>query len=91
MLAKSRIIREGLELMQFDPDWCLPSLIQENPLAWMGEVDGVLVDARHMPLEFQQKAHEAGLIPGISGESGVHEAGNDDPGHIIAKIGSASE
>ena len=91
MLAKSRIIREGLELVQFDPGWCLPSLIQENPLAWMVEVDGLIVDARHMSLEFQQKAYEAGLIPGISGESGGQGAGDNDPGHIIAKIASASE
>lgn len=90
MLAKSRIIRDGLELVQFDPDWCLPSLIQENPLVWMVEVNGLVVDARHMSLEFQQKAYEAGLIPGIPGEPGGEEASNDDPGRIIAKISPVS-
>jgi hypothetical protein len=90
MLAKSKIIREGLELMPFDPDWCLPSLMEENPLAWMVEVDGLIVDARHMSPEFQQKAYEAGLIPGIPKEPGSEEGGDDDPGHIIAKVSPAS-
>jgi hypothetical protein len=89
MLAKSKIIREGLGLIPFDPNWCLPSLMEENPLVWMVEVDGLIVDARHMSPEFQQKAYEAGLIPGIPKEPGSKEGGND-PGHILTKIGPAS-
>lgn len=69
MQNKSKIIRDEFDLMQFDPDWCLPSLIGDNPLVWMLEVDGLIVDARTAPLEFQQEAYELGLIPYIPGEN----------------------
>ena len=90
MSAKLKILREKLSLVQFDPDWCLPSLMEANPLAWMVEVDGMVVDARRMPLEFQQEALEAGLIPSIPKGSGGEEDVDDHEAHIIAKIGPAS-
>ncbi len=65
MLTKSKIIRDKFDLMQFDPDWCLPSLIGDNPLVWMLEVDGLIIDARTAPLEFRQEAYRLGLIPYI--------------------------
>jgi len=69
MQTKSKIIRDEFDLMQMDPDWCLPSLIGENPLVWMLEVDGMIIDARTAPLEFQQEAYRLGLIPYIPGEN----------------------
>ena len=68
MLTKSKIIRDKLDLMQMDPDWCLPSLIGDNPLVWMLEVNGLIIDARTAPLEFQQEAYRLGLIPYIPGD-----------------------
>jgi hypothetical protein len=47
-------IREALDLTRFDPDWFLPSRIHENPLAWTVEVDGLLMDARSLPIEPQR-------------------------------------
>ena len=69
MQTKSKIIRDEFDLMQMDPDWCLPSLIGENPLVWMLEVDGLIIDARTAPLEFQQEAYRLGLIPYIPGDN----------------------
>jgi len=69
MQTKSKIIRDKLEIMQFDPEWCLPSLIGDNPLVWMLEVDGFIIDARSAPIEFQQEAYRLGLIPYVPGES----------------------
>jgi len=63
MQTKSKIIRDEFDLMQLDPNWCLPSLIGENPLVWMLEVDGLIIDARSAPREFQEKAYRLGLIP----------------------------
>jgi hypothetical protein len=60
---KSREIWHRLNLMQLHPDWCLPSMLEDNPLAWMIEVDGLPVDARMMPREIQKEAHRLGLIP----------------------------
>jgi hypothetical protein len=60
---KSREIWHRLNLMQLHPDWCLPSMLKDNPLAWMIEVDGLPVDVRMMPREIQKEAHRLGLIP----------------------------
>lgn len=51
--AKSRAVREALHMTQLDPHWCLPSKMEDNPLAWMITVDGLIVDARQMPLKIQ--------------------------------------
>ncbi len=49
----------------FDPEWTLPSMLDRNPLVWMAEVNGYLVDLRTMPREVQEIAFEKGLIPYI--------------------------
>ncbi len=74
MQTKSKIIRDRLDLMQMDPDWCLPSLLGDNPLVWMLEVDGFVIDARSAPLEFQREAYRLGLIPYIPGEDSPEES-----------------
>jgi hypothetical protein len=63
--SKSREIWKRLGLMQLHPDWCLPSMLDENPLAWMLEVNGLPVDVRAMPREVQEEAYRLGLIPYI--------------------------
>jgi len=65
MQTKSKIIRDEFELMQMDPDWCLPSLVGENPLVWMLEVDGFIIDLREAPRKAQEQAYQLGLIPYI--------------------------
>lgn len=63
MMNKAKTIREGLELMRLHPDWCLPSKQPDNPLIWMLEVNGLMMDIRDAPREAQVVAHEKGLIP----------------------------
>jgi hypothetical protein len=63
--AKARAIEKALETQPFDPRWTLPSLAEKNPLMWMAEVNGLLVDLRDMPREVQEIAFEDGLIPYI--------------------------
>ena len=43
----------------------LPSLVGSNPLLWMAEVNGLLVDLRTMPREVQEVAFAKGIIPYI--------------------------
>ncbi len=62
---KSKLIRDMFGMFQFDPRWCLPSLIDENPRVWMLEVNGLIVDVRHMPREVQEIAYQKNLIPYI--------------------------
>ncbi|CAN5834140.1 hypothetical protein BH23ACT11_BH23ACT11_15480 [soil metagenome] len=49
--------------MQLHPDWCPPSMLEENSLVWIIEVNGLPVDARMMPGKVQEEAHRLGLIP----------------------------
>jgi hypothetical protein len=50
--------RKELGTQPFDPQWTLPSLVEKNPLVWMAEVNGLLVDLRDMPREVQEIAFE---------------------------------
>jgi Domain of unknown function (DUF6398) len=61
--AKARTISDTLNTSRMDPTWMLRGLIDQNPLAWMAEVNGMLVDLRDMPREVQVIAYENGMIP----------------------------
>jgi hypothetical protein len=65
--AKGSQIRKTFHMYQMDPAWCLPSLIEDNPLVWMISVDGFAVDARRVPREIQEEALRLGLIPYLPG------------------------
>jgi hypothetical protein len=65
---KSKVVRDTFDMVQFDPNWCLPSLIPDNPLVWHIMVDGFVVDARFVSREIQEIAYLKGLIPYIPGE-----------------------
>ena len=60
---KAKFIRDTLKMYQLDPNWCLPSSIDDNPMVWILQVNGMMVDIRHMPREVQVIAYEKGLIP----------------------------
>ena len=59
----ARKIRDDLDLKPFNPDWTLASKVDENPMAWMIPVNGMLVDARDMPKEVQEEAARKDLTP----------------------------
>ncbi len=61
--AKSRIIHDLLKIGPMDPNWFLPSKMDENPIAWFISVDGFFVDARQAPPEIQEIAYAKGIIP----------------------------
>ena len=61
--AHSKKIRDALDMGQMDPQWTLPSRMDANSLVWMLQVNGLMVDARHLPLEVQDIAFAKGLIP----------------------------
>ena len=66
--AKLKAIRQRLKLVPMHPDWTLPSKLEDNPLAWMVETDGILMDARVLPREVQQELFRLGLIPYVPDE-----------------------
>ena len=66
--AKSRIVWDGLQLIQFDPDFTIASQLDNNPLIWMVKVNGVIMDIRAMPREVQEQAYRQGIIPYVPDE-----------------------
>ncbi|SJM95882.1 conserved hypothetical protein [Crenothrix polyspora] len=65
--GKSKEVRDLLKMGQLSPEWTLPSRMAENPLIWMIQVNGMIVDVRHMPLEVQEIAYAKGYIPYVPG------------------------
>ena len=51
----------GIGLM--DPHWTLPSRMADNPMAWLIQVDGMIIDARKLPRGIQEEAFRLGMIP----------------------------
>ena len=66
--AKATQIRKMFGIWQLDTRWCLPSRLETNPLAWMIQVNGFIVDARYASREVQEEALRLGLIPYLPGE-----------------------
>lgn len=65
MQAKSKQIRDLMGMYPMDPDWSTPSMVDKNPLIWMLEVNGLIIDMRQAPGEIQEAAFRQGLIPYI--------------------------
>jgi Domain of unknown function (DUF6398) len=63
--AKLAAIRKMFKMHQLDPNWTLPSRLDDNPMVWMLQVNGFAVDVRHAPRELQEIAFNKGLIPYI--------------------------
>ncbi len=63
--TKAREIRKMFHMFPMVPEWSLESSLDDNPLVWFLEVDGIVVDIRRMPREIQVQAYEQGLIPYI--------------------------
>ena len=63
--GKSMLIRKMFKIRPMDPEWSLRSRIKQNPMAWMIQVNGFLVDARFLKREVQEEALRQGLIPHI--------------------------
>jgi hypothetical protein len=71
---KARDIERMFNIGVMEPEWTLPSRMDSNPMAWFISVDGMIMDARHLPRHIQEAAYEKGLIPYIPGEPGGKEA-----------------
>ncbi len=62
MANKSKLIRDLLGIGRMEVELCRRELLAHHPLAWLVEVDGLLVDIRSMPPEIQAEARRRGLI-----------------------------
>jgi len=67
--AKSRLICDWLRIGPFSPEFCRRELLPNNPLVWLVQVNGLIVDARQLPPDLQAEARRKGLIPDIPHEN----------------------
>lgn len=64
---KAGEIRKMLKINYFQAEWCLPSQMGNNTMLWMISIDGIIVDARNLPVEIQEICYQRGLIPYVPG------------------------
>lgn len=65
MANKAGLINKALNLGAFEPQLTRRRMLERHPLAWLVEVNGLIVDARMLPPEIQDEARRRGLIPDL--------------------------
>jgi len=66
MAGKAKRIRDAVRLdAPMDPEFYRAELLADHPLVWLVEVNGLIVDARMLPIELQVEAQRLGLIPNL--------------------------
>ena len=55
-------IDDIFNMMQLDPNWCIPSKLDDNPMAWIIQYNGFMVDVRSLPRNIQVIAYEKELF-----------------------------
>ena len=63
MSNKAGMIRDLLGLSHQDAQFQRADVLAANPMIWLLEVNGLMVDIRQAPLEYRQRAFDLGLIP----------------------------
>ena len=86
---KAREINRLLNIGVFEPEWTLPSKLEDNPMLWMFESrSGIIFDARNAPLDIQEDLFDAGMIPFIPANreqaDEIHEAKKEEE-NILSK------
>jgi hypothetical protein len=61
--GKAMLVRRMLRIRPMEPVWSLPSRIKDNPMAWMVEINGFILDARFLKPEVQQELVRQGMLP----------------------------
>ncbi len=73
---KARQIRDLLGTSKADPKWWRPSKMEENPLVWWVIINGLMVDARNLPLAIQEELVRRKIIPFVPGKQAELDEGN---------------
>ena len=61
MGSKAKQVRDLLRISPFSPEFQRADVATRNPLVWIIEVNGVAMDARHVPMDIQMEACRRGL------------------------------
>lgn len=59
--------KKTLKINYSDSEWVLRSEMESNPMLWYVMMDGLIVDARTLPLDLQIYCAQRGLIPYVPG------------------------
>jgi hypothetical protein len=65
MSSKAKQVRDLLKMDQFTAEFMRADVIAENPMVWFIEVDGLVMDSRSLPIDYQVVAFQRGYIPYI--------------------------
>jgi len=65
MANKAGMINRMLDIGIFEPELTRVAMIEQHPMAWLVELDGLILDARTLPAELQDEARRRGLIPDL--------------------------
>jgi Domain of unknown function (DUF6398) len=65
MSNKARQVEDLLRISPFSPEFVRTDMAAHSSLVWIVELDGLAVDARQLPFEYQADAFQLGLIPYI--------------------------
>jgi hypothetical protein len=65
MANKAALIHKTLDLGMYEPDLTRDALLEQHPMAWIVQINGILMDARTLPAEIQDEARRRGLIPDL--------------------------
>lgn len=78
-IAKSTVTNKAAEIKRvfnihlMDPNWTIPSRMDDNPMIWYITVNGFIMDARSAPPDVQVIAYQKGLIPYIPFLQNTHD------------------
>jgi Domain of unknown function (DUF6398) len=65
MGSKAKQVRDLLKMDYVTPEFMRADVADDNPVVWFVEVDGLVMDARSLSLDFQTTAFARGYIPYI--------------------------
>jgi Domain of unknown function (DUF6398) len=63
--AKAKQVRDLTRMDYGTPEFLRKDMIDASPMIWLIQVDGLIVDARQLPLPVQTRAFGLGVIPYI--------------------------
>ena len=65
MANKAGLINRTLGIGIFEPELTRIAMLEQHPMTWIVEINGLLIDARTLPPEIQDEARRRGLIPDL--------------------------
>ena len=65
MSSKAKQVRDLLKMSYFGAEFLRADVVAGNPMVWLIEVDGLAMDSRSLPIDYQTVAFQRGYIPYI--------------------------